>query len=191
MAGNVYYCRWELEHGSYKVYLVDDPTMSGISQSLDDAGEKLWEKVCRKYGDCEAVLEYVNSLPTDDLTHKYSKTKIYQVTGNDRIDLILNLLDSSPDRFSAAAAFDNGRRILVDGNAFGPAKLSQLDILQLKPKVFENGLTTCQRGNVTQQCLSSVTKTGSLDRCDLKYATQLIDNQCSKCLALNIFGDDQ
>jgi hypothetical protein len=39
------------------------------------------------------------------------------------------LFDSARDGFGAAAAFNNGGCVLVDSNAFGPAKLPQLDVL--------------------------------------------------------------
>lgn len=91
MEGNVYKTRWEVDGEKYKVYLVDIPNMYATNECIDLAADELCEKICLKYGDGEAILEYENTLPVDDRTEKYSHTEVYSVSGNAGIDKIINL----------------------------------------------------------------------------------------------------
>ncbi len=89
-----------------------------------------------------------------------------------------------------AAAFDDGRVVLVDGHALGAAEVLDLDVLELDAEVFGDGLAAGQDGDVFQHGLAAIAEAGRLDGSHVQRAAQLVDDQGRERLAVDVLSDD-
>ena len=62
-----------------------------------------------------------------------------------------------------AAALDDRRVVLVDGDLLGAAKVFDLEVLELDAEVFGDGLATGEGGDVFEHGLAAIAKAGGLD----------------------------
>jgi hypothetical protein len=86
MEGNVYHCCWKKVRKQYKLWLNDRPDISTEDESFRAAEEKIWELICLKLGDGEAVLELDPAPPVNSLLQGYESPAIVLVSGNDTVD---------------------------------------------------------------------------------------------------------
>ena len=113
------------------------------------------------------------------------------VIGGCLVDLGANLLNPAFDVSLLARAFDNGRVVFVDGNAFGLAEVVEGRVLDLQPSIFGDDPSTGQHGEVFEHRLAAVTKAGRLHGGDFQGAAQLVDDEGGKGFALDVLGDDE
>ena len=67
----------------------------------------------------------------------------------------------------------------------------QCQFFQLDAKILTDHHTIGQDGNITQQGLAAITKSGCFDSTNIEYAAQLVDHQCGERITFDVFGYDQ
>jgi hypothetical protein len=88
MEGKVYLSSWQRSGKRFKAWLTENPECSVSADSFDAAKEALWDLICLKFGDGEAVLEF-DALPAEnDFLTKYGMPEILSISGNDNADPI-------------------------------------------------------------------------------------------------------
>src|SRR5580698_3971900 len=107
------------------------------------------------------------------------------------VDLATNFLHAAFDFRVLAFALDDGRVVLVDGDLLGLAEIGDLDVLQLDPEIFGDGLAAGEGGNILQHGLAAIAEARSLNGRDLQRATQLVDHESGKRFTFDVFGDDE
>jgi hypothetical protein len=134
------------------------------------------------------------------------------IIGGRLLDLRLDLRDARLDVLLLAGAVDDGGVLLLDHHLLGARveledpyvlihekKLSGLQtmlplleaILKLDAEVFGDRGAAGEDGDVLEHGLAAIAEAGRLHRRDLEAATQLVDHQCGKRLALDVLGNDQ
>lgn len=88
--GNVYLCDWAKRGKKFLITLQQDSNISVAGQDFDEAEEMMWELLCEKFGDGEAVVEYVKPLPKSAFQKKYGIPEILSVSGNGGHGRLLN-----------------------------------------------------------------------------------------------------
>jgi hypothetical protein len=90
--GNVYLCVWAKRRARLTLALKDDPKIKVSAPELDEAEEKMWELLCEKFGDGEAVLQYVTPPPVaaTEFATRYGRPHLVTVSGNDSMGGLLN-----------------------------------------------------------------------------------------------------
>src|SRR5258706_12394453 len=86
MEGNIYLCCWKKGPGHYKLWLKKHPDVTVAGESFQSAEEKMWELICLRLGDGEAVLEFDPPPPVNSLIQGYETPAIVSVSGNDTVD---------------------------------------------------------------------------------------------------------
>src|SRR5271165_6696763 len=112
------------------------------------------------------------------------------VVGGGLVDLVADFLHAALDVLVLAAAFDDGRVVLVDGHTLGTAQVLDLHVLELNAEVFRDGLAAGQLRNVFQHRLATIAEARSLHCSHVQRATQLVDHQCRESLAVDVLSDD-
>lgn len=97
MEGGVYICSWEKKGRKYHIYYVHDKTISGLGDTIEEAEDGIFESICLRFGDGEAIIEYDKPLPKTDFEKKYGKPGIVSIYGNDGFTNLLNP-EMLPDR---------------------------------------------------------------------------------------------
>src|SRR4029077_9790333 len=95
------------------------------------------------------------------------------------------------DGVGVAGTLDDGGLILGDDDLAGLAEQRDVGGLEREADLFTDDLTTGEDGHVLQHRLATVTKAGGLDSHRLEGATDLVDDQGGKRLALNVLGNDE
>ncbi len=106
-------------------------------------------------------------------------------------DLRLDLSDTVLDCFLVASSVDDGCGLLLDLNSFCLAEHIHGSILELNAEIRRDYLSAGQDCDILKHLFSSVAIARCLYRTYLEGSTELVDNQCGQCLALNILSDDQ
>jgi len=88
MEGKVYLTSWRKSGSRFKLWLTEKPECSITADSFEGAKESLWELICLKYGDGEAVLEFDVPPPESELLAQYSEPEIVSISGNDSAEPI-------------------------------------------------------------------------------------------------------
>ena len=88
MEGKVYLSSWRKSGNRFKLWLVENPQWSVSSDSFEGAKEALWELICLRFGDGEAVLEFDVPPPESELLIKYGVPEILGISGNDSAEPI-------------------------------------------------------------------------------------------------------
>src|SRR6266436_5958092 len=112
------------------------------------------------------------------------------IVGGGLLDLRLDLGDTSLDVDLLAGAVDDRGVLLLDHHLLGAAQHGDRDILQLDAEIFRDCLPAGQDRNVLQHRLAAIAEARRLDGRDLEAAAQLVDDQGSERLALNVLGHD-
>jgi hypothetical protein len=94
--GNVYLCSWSKKRGEFKITLKADRHITVTSDSFGGAEELMWELLCEKFGDGEAVIEYDKSLPKTQFAEYFGKPEILCISGNGSVGRMLG----SPELYS-------------------------------------------------------------------------------------------
>src|SRR5688500_449192 len=106
-------------------------------------------------------------------------------------DLRADLLHTSLDGRRRAAALDDRRVVLVDGDLLGLAEILELDVLELDAEVFGDRAAAGEDRDVLEHRLAAIAEAGSLDRGHLQRAAQLVDDQRRQRFTLDVLCDDQ
>ncbi len=93
--------------------------------------------------------------------------------------------------FGCPGAFDDGRVVLVDRDALGPAQVLQPDAFQLDAGLFHDRLAAGQDGDVFEHGLAAIAEARRLHRAGVQRAAQLVDHQRGQRFAFDVLGDDQ
>lgn len=96
--GNVYLCLWKKRGRSLTLFLESDPSVKVSASNLADAEEKMWELLCEKFGDGEAVLEYHTppDAPEAQFAMRYGSPSLVIVSGNDSAGTLVNAKELHP-----------------------------------------------------------------------------------------------
>src|SRR5215204_210587 len=107
------------------------------------------------------------------------------------LDLGLDLVYAPLDPLGVAGAVNDGRVVLGDDDLPRTPELVELGVLELQAKLLGNNLAAGEDGDVLHHPLAPITEARSLDRRSRKRATQLVDDQGSQSLALDVLRDDK
>ncbi len=90
--GNVYLCVWAKRGRRLTLALKGDPKVKVSAPELDEAEEKMWELLCEKFGDGEAVLQYETPPPVaaTEFATRHGTPHLVLVSGNDRMGRLIN-----------------------------------------------------------------------------------------------------
>src|SRR5215469_9106118 len=106
------------------------------------------------------------------------------------IDLAANFFYAAFDLLVLALALDDGGVVLVDGHFLCLTKVADLNVLQLDAEIFGDGLATGQDSDVLQHGFTTIAESRSLYGSNVQRAAQLVDDESSERLALNVLSDD-
>ncbi len=113
------------------------------------------------------------------------------IVGRGLVDLCANRLHASFDVGLLAAAFDDGRVVLVDRDLLGLAEIRQLHRLELDTEIFTDHLAAGQDRNVLEHGLAAITEAWRLNCRHVERAEQLVDHQSGQRFAIHVFSDNQ
>jgi len=96
--GNVYLCEWKKAGRKLTLSLKNDPDVKVTASDLDAAEEQMWELLCEKFGDGEAVLEYVTPPPRKEaeFIKHYGAPHLVVVSGNEYVGKLVNETEFHP-----------------------------------------------------------------------------------------------
>ena len=99
--GNVYLCLWKKGGRNLTLFLESDPSVKVSASNLADAEEKMWELLCEKFGDGEAVLEYRTppEVPEAQFARRYGSPNLVIVSGNDSTGTLVNAKELHPEGY--------------------------------------------------------------------------------------------
>ncbi len=107
------------------------------------------------------------------------------------VDLAPDLLDAAIDPLAITAAPDDSRIVLVYDHSLGMAELLDCQMLEGKPQLVGYQLGAGQFSDVLQHRLPAVTETWRLDRTGFQRSADLINDQRSQRLALDVLSHHQ
>src|ERR1041384_2936694 len=101
--GNVYLCLWKKRGRRLTLFLENDPGVKVSASNLADAEEKMWDLLCEKFGDGEAVLEYrtLPDVPEAQFAMRYGTPNLVIVSGNDSAGALVNAQELHPKGYCA------------------------------------------------------------------------------------------
>ncbi len=102
----------------------------------------------------------------------------------------LNLLDARLDLLLFALALDDGRLVLVGGDAARLAEVLERACFEVAAGLFADDLAAGQDGDVVQHRLAAIAEARRLDREHVEHAAQLVDDQRRQRFAVDVLGDD-
>lgn len=96
--GNVYICLWKKRGRRLTISLKSDPGVKVSAPELDEAEEKMWELLCEKFGDGEAVLQYETPPPVaaTEFATRYGTPHLVTVSVNDGMGGLVNEKEVHP-----------------------------------------------------------------------------------------------
>src|SRR6266536_1054894 len=112
------------------------------------------------------------------------------IVGVGVVDLGTDLVHPAGDLLGVAGTIDDRCLVLGDDHLTSLAQQLNVCRLQLEADRFADDLATGQGCDVTQHGLAPVTESGRLDRDRLEQATDLVDDERRKRLALDVLRDD-
>src|SRR5262249_5023635 len=107
------------------------------------------------------------------------------------LDLRLNLSNAAFDVLLFAGATDDRGVLFIDHHLLGLAEHVELYMLKLDAEILGDRSAPGQDGDVLQHSFAAITEARGLDRCNLKTATQLIDDESRERLTFHILGNDE
>jgi hypothetical protein len=110
MEGHTYYCDWKKTRGQYRVWLVKNTAVAATGDNLAAAEEDLYEQICLRYGDGEAVIEYIRALPDSEFPREFATPFYYCVSPNVWISMQSNLQDLYEGGCCMACDHSKGKR---------------------------------------------------------------------------------
>ena len=113
------------------------------------------------------------------------------VVAGGHLDLSLEELDAGLNVLGLAGAFDDGGRVLADGDLLGAAEFGDGDVLELDAEFFHDRLTADNDAEILKQFLTTIAEARSLDGTDLDDATELVHDESRECFAIDILSDDE
>ncbi len=105
--------------------------------------------------------------------------------------MLVDLADTTLDRFFLACAVDDDGVVLADFDALGLAQFFQGGFFQRQTDFFGDHGAAGQDCDVFQHGFATVAKTGSLDGNGLQDAADVVYNQRGQCFTVDVFCDDQ
>src|SRR6266699_1670563 len=133
-----------------------------------------------------------------DLNKRYAAGQLRQallelltiIVAGRLFDLRLDLADASLDFCRLTLAFDNGRIILVGDDEAGRSEVGKRRVVKPAAHLFADHLSTGQGSDVAQHLFAAVAEARSLDSQHIEDTAQLVDNQGSQRLTIDILGND-
>lgn len=110
MEGRVYNCTWTKERESYRVWVKSNPDLSAEGASLSDADERLWSKICERFGDGENCRDYDPPFPRAADTERYFANELVTLIGNTRAEKVGPLKDLFSEGVCPACGSGLGNR---------------------------------------------------------------------------------
>ena len=105
--------------------------------------------------------------------------------------MLANLRNALLDSLFLALAVNNRCVVFVNHDARCLPQIIEVRALERLAHFFANHLAASECRDVAQHLLAAVAKAGRFDSGDIQHATQFIDNECRKRLALDVFGDNE
>src|SRR6266567_2248098 len=133
-----------------------------------------------------------------DLNKRYAAGQLRQallelltiIVAGRLFDLRLDLADASLDFCRLTLAFDNGRIILVGDDEAGRSEVGKRRVVKPAAHLFADHLSTGQGSDVAQHLFAAVAEARSLDSQHIEDTAQLVDNQGSQRLTIDILGNE-
>lgn len=114
------------------------------------------------------------------------------VVGSGRVvDQSSDLLASRLDEVLVTLAVEDDGVLLGNGNGAGGTEHVGGGLLKLDVELVSEDSTAGEDGNITEDRLSVVTKAGGLDGGDGELTSELVEDDGSESLTVNVLGDDQ
>ena len=105
-------------------------------------------------------------------------------------NLVTNLLYASSKFFFLTSTINDGGIIFINNDTFTGTEIIDCYVLKLDSQIFSNNLTTGEDSDVFQHCLTTITKTRSLNSSYIQGTAKFIDHQGSKSFTVNIFSNN-
>ena len=106
------------------------------------------------------------------------------------LDLGTDLVHATLNLLRVTCTFNDRGLIFGDDNLACATQQVERGAIKLEANFFRDNLRAGQDRDVLQHRLATVTKAWGLDRNRTEGATDLVDYQCRKGFAFNIFGED-
>ncbi len=103
------------------------------------------------------------------------------------LDLNFELPDALLDLFAGTMPFDNNRFFFADAHLTGATEHGDVGALEFESKLLGNNLGLSEDSDVLQHGFAAITKPGCLYRDASKGAAQLVDDECGKRFAVDVF----
>lgn len=107
------------------------------------------------------------------------------------VDQSSDLLASRLDEVLVTLAVEDDGVLLGNGNGAGGTEHVGGGLLKLDVELVSEDGTAGEDGNITEDRLSVVTKAGGLDSGDGELTSELVEDDGSESLTVNVLGDDQ
>lgn len=107
------------------------------------------------------------------------------------VDQSSDLLASRLDEVLVTLAVEDDSVLLGNGNGAGGTEHVGGGLLKLDVELVSEDGTAGEDGNITEDRLSVVTKAGGLDSGDGELTSELVEDDGSESLTVNVLGDDQ
>ena len=106
------------------------------------------------------------------------------------LDLRFDLADASFDVGLLARAVDDRGVLLLDRHLLGAAEHVHSNLVEFDAEILADRLSAGENSDIFEHGLAAITKTWCFHRRNLEATPQLVDDERSQSLALNILGDD-
>ena len=133
--------------------------------------------------------DFNNSYAAGELSQTLLELLLIKVGGSVS-NLLLNLLDTGRDCTLFTHTINNSSIFLGGMYLTGTTKILDSYAVQLTAQLLRNQLTTGEDCNILQHSLAAITKARSLNSQSLEGTTELIYNDGSQSLTIQILSDD-
>jgi len=106
-------------------------------------------------------------------------------------DLNTDLFDAGLNALCVACAIDQGGILFADFNALCTAEFREGGFFKGHAGLFRDYGAACEDGHIFEHCFAAITKAWCFYCNCFQNATHVVDDQCCKCLAFNIFRNNQ
>ena len=106
-------------------------------------------------------------------------------------DLNTDLFDAGLNALCVACAIDQGGILFADFNALCTAEFREGGFFKGHAGLFRDYGAACEDGHIFEHCFAAITKAWCFYCNCFQNAAHVVDDQCCKCLAFNIFRNNQ
>ena len=156
---------------------------------------------CRALGVFEQVLTFLHLCFGDrtdvDLSHTAGKfrqafLKLLAIVIAVRcFDFLADLSNAFCDGVFLSAAANEDCVVAGDANFLDFPKIAQLNAFEVDAKIFKDHLAASENAKVTHDGFATIAVARSLHSTNLQDASHLVDDECGKCFAFDVFCNDQ